>query len=199
MDSEVYVKLEELEDIIKESGFTWLAHGTGRSNDDVIASIFDIGLRTKDNSLYYTTIGLSAPTPELIASYKDLNLPLPTMDKLKEKLNNWPHLNSKNIIIIRVPTMFINMIGDQADLDGEMYGAFFTEQLQENGKATFYLDPKFIVGCYNSETGLVRLNKKFETKLSSKSNEELKEKYQKTLEKTNLRLKRLAEEVGFIL
>lgn len=65
--SDTYVTLEQLAPILSETGYICLGHGTGRSgnSNEVVDSIFDSGLRTKYNSLYYTTIVLSIPTPEL--------------------------------------------------------------------------------------------------------------------------------------
>ena len=51
INQDTYVKLEQLESMFSEPGYTYLGHGTGRSgnNDQVIDSIFENGLRTKDN------------------------------------------------------------------------------------------------------------------------------------------------------
>ena len=56
--------IQALESILKDDKFLVLGHGTGRkgAGADVVKSIFENGLRTKDNSLYYTTIGLDIPS-----------------------------------------------------------------------------------------------------------------------------------------
>ena len=92
-----YVKIEELEKLFSDTGYICLGHGIGRSgdSDDIVNMIFNNGLRTKDNSLYFTTVVLSTPTPELKQQYNDLGLPLPSMESLKNQLNNWQHLDSK--------------------------------------------------------------------------------------------------------
>lgn len=192
--SETYVTLEELEPLLSESGYMCYGHGIGRkgNSEEVVDSIFKEGLRTKNNSLYYTTVGLSTPTPELKAQLKEIGMQEPTIENLKREFNNWQHLNSRKIIIARIPTEYINKTGDRSDLDGEMFGAFYTQKTQPNGQKTNYLAPKFIIGCFDVDKQTVRLNKKFEKNLTSESIEKLKENYKKTVAKTNARKERQA-------
>ena len=89
----------------------------------------------------------------------------------------------KKIIIARMPTEYINSMGDRSDRDGEMFGAFYIQELQPDGKTTNYLDSKFIVGCFDVEKQAVRLNKNYERTLSHETIEKLKERYKKALEK----------------
>lgn len=190
-----YMTLEELEPLLSEDGYFFLGHGTGRrgNSEEIVESIFSEGLRTKDNSLSLTTIGLSTPSSELKKIYKEIGLPEPNIDDLKKQLNNWQHLDSKKIIIARIPTEYINQMADNTDLGGEKYGAFMIEEIESNGKTTNYLDPKFIVGCFDVEKQVVKLNKNFEKNLSESSLKKMKENYKKTLEKTQTRLKDLEE------
>ena len=192
MDAD-YVSFESIQDLLTESGYICLGHGIGRSGDSdaVVDSIFNIGLRTKDNSLYFTTIILSTPTPELIQQYQKFNLPTPTLENVKHLFNNWPHQNSKKIIIARIPVKYINYNGDRTDIDGEMYRAFYIEK-KDSEKITYYLDPKFIIGCFDVDKQMIRLNKNFENQLSEESIETLKTGYKIALEKTHDRLERTA-------
>lgn len=189
-EQNVYMTLEELAPLLSESGYMCFGHGTGRkgNSDEVVDSIFSEGLRTKNNSLYYTTIGLTTPTPENKELLKEIGMPEPTIEGLKTQFNNWQHQDSKKIIIARVPTEYINKLGERSDLDGEMYGAFYIQELQPNGQATNYLDPKFIVGCFDVEKQAVRMNKRFERTLSEQSIQQIKSAYKKTVEKTKARL-----------
>ena len=143
-----YATLEQLEPLLSEPGYMCFGHGTGRmgNSNEVVDSIFKKGLRTKDNSLYFTSIGLSTPTPELKAQYKELGLPEPNIEDLKRQFNNWQHQDSKKIIIARLPIEYINQMGDRSDRNGEMFGAFYNQEVQENGDVTYYLDSKFILG-----------------------------------------------------
>ena len=192
-----YMTLEELEPILSESGYMCLGHGTGRkgNDDEIVDSIFSEGLRTKNNSLALTTIGLSTPTPELKQQYAEYGIPEPTMDGLKEQLNHWQHLDSQKIILARVPTEYINQLGDRSDLDGEMYGAFMVEEIQSNGKTTNYLDPRYIIGCYDVEKKAVRMNPCFERTLTNQTINTLKTKYKRKLDKTKQRLARAEQEM----
>lgn len=189
---ETYVTLEQLEPLLSESGYMCFGHGTGRkgNSEEVVDSIFNEGLRTKNNSLYYTTIGLSTPTPEIKAQLQEIGMKEPSIEDLKNQFNNWQHQDSKKIIIARIPTKYINKAGDRSDLDGEMYGAFYTQKSQPNGQATNYLDSKFIVGCFDVDKQTVRLNKNFERTLTPETIEQLKENYKKTVEKTKARKER---------
>lgn len=191
-NNDIYVSLEQLSPILSEQGYMCLGHGTGRTgnSEEVVDSIFSNGLRAKDNSLYFTTIGLSTPTPEIIQQYAELGIPAPTLEDLKNQMNNWQHQDSKKIIIARIPTEYINMMGDRSDLDGEMYGAFMTEKEDLSGNKTSYLDPKFIIGCFDVEKQQVKLNKSFESTLSPETIERLKEGYKRALEKTKERIQK---------
>lgn len=184
------VTLEQLAPILSESGYMCVGHGTGRSgnSDEIVDAIFKKGLRTKDNSLYFTSIVLSTPTPELIKQYEEMGIPKPTLESLRQQLNNWQHQDSKKIIIARIPTEYVNTMGDRSDLDGEMFGAFMNEEHQENGKSTYYLDTRFIVGCFDVDTQTVRLNKAFERTLSQRTIKQLHEEYSKIVTKTKKRI-----------
>lgn len=194
-----YVKIEELKKIFSDTGYICLGHGIGRRGDssNIVNMIFNNGLRTKNNSLYFTTVVLSSPTPEIKQQYHDLGLPLPSIESLKNQLNNWQHLSSKKIIIARIPTKYININGDRSDRDGEMYGAFMTEKLSREGKVTYYLDPKFIIGCFDVEKQETELNNKFEPDLLPSSIAQLESRYKRVLEKTRERLKQLEETIFF--
>lgn len=188
-NQEAYVTLEQLTPILSESGYLCVGHGTGRSgnSDEVVDSIFQNGLRTKDNSLYFTSIVLSTPTPELIKQYEENGMPRPTKEGLQQQLNNWQHQDSKKVIIARIPMEYINMIGDRSDLDGEMYGAFMITRLQEDGTPRYYLDSKFILGSYDVDTQTVKLNKSFERTLSERTKRQLQDGYAKAVAKTKKR------------
>ena len=130
---ETLCTLSDIKDILNEERYFCLGHGTGRSGDkeEIVKSIFKTGLRTKDNSLFYTSIGLDTGD----------------IEKLETKLNNWEHCESKKIILMRIPIKYINALGDTSDLDGERYGAFMLKR-EESGKIVNYVDPKLIIGFY---------------------------------------------------
>lgn len=171
------MKLEELKNIIQDNSYFYMGHGTGRNGNssEIVQTIFDEGLRTKDNSLYYTTVGLDTTN----------------LERLKERLNNWQHLNSKKIIMIRIPIEYINIYGDTGDLNAERYGAFMLERENSQGKKIYYLNPKFIIGCYDVEKQLLKLNPNFEEKLTDQSIKELKENLKKAQDRAQERYNKI--------
>lgn len=179
----------EFEDIMSEQGYTYFGHGVGNGEDvdKIVRQIFNEGLRTKNNSLCLTTIGLDTPTPELKMMYQEIGLEEPSMNSLKQKLDNWEHKDSKKIILIRVPTEYINRNGNGTDMNGEMYGAFMSEKQQMDGKSINYLDSNFIIGCYDSSTGDVELNKSFERTLSSETLSKIQTRFQNAINKVKAR------------
>ncbi|MBP3461555.1 MAG: hypothetical protein Q4E39_04530 [bacterium] len=187
---EIYVTMEQLEPILSESGYSYYAHGTGRKGNDesVVDSIFEMGLRTKDNSLYKTSKQMGMPTLEMISKYQELGLNPPTLEEVENEFNNWDHKDSKKIIILRLPNEYINQSADNGDLQGEKYGAFMTEMYDENQNMNLYVDSQFIIGCYDVEKQAVRINKKFERIMSEDTLSKVKERYKKVLEITKKRL-----------
>ena len=63
---------------------------------------------------------------------------------------------------------------------------------EESGKRVNYVDPKFIVGCYDTSVHEFESNDKFEKSLSKESIETLEKQYGEALEKTKTRLERLS-------
>lgn len=176
---DTYVELDDLISILIEDGFTILGHGTG-SNNEVINSIFNKGLRASHTSIYYTTVGLD----------------ITNVQALKEKLNNWEHLDSENIILIKLPNRFFNMYGNSSDLECERTYAFVNEYSDINGNITYYLEPKFIVGAYNRNTGLVTMNKNFELVLSDNTIKEMEAKLLKAMAKVWERNQELEKQIA---
>lgn len=175
-DNKQYKTLQELQPALQEDGYLILGHGTGRSGSshEIVESIFNEGLRTKENSLYYTTVGLETSN----------------MDKFQNQLTNWPHLASEKIILAKVPIEYINMYGNASDLDNEKYGAFTIDKKDDMGKVTKYLNPSFIIGCYDTTTNQVEMNNKYEQQLSNETLSTVKLKYKEAMEKTKSRIER---------
>lgn len=174
------VKLEELKDCLTEEGYTIFGHGTGGNNIEAVDSIFSNGLRASHASLFYTTENLFIGE---------------NLEQLTNKLNHWDHMDSENIILIKLPNKYFNTLGDSLDLDCEKTGAFVNEKIDENGKKVYYLDPKFIIGAYNRNISGVNLNPNFEKVLSKSSIREMNDKLLKTIKKTKEKFKRLEEQL----
>ncbi len=187
------VKFHEVVPMLIDSDYIWVGHGTGRSNDseETINSIFENGLRTKDNSLFFASFVLSAPSEFLINEYKKMDASPPTIDTLKKQLNNWPHANSKKIVLIRVPRKYINWRGEKSDLEGEMYGAIMNEVKLDNGDIKLYVDPRFIFGYYDANIKIFRINERFEKEYTEETMSKLRKGYIKALRDSKNRLRRL--------
>lgn len=160
-DSEVVSKttLEELKNRIGNTdGYTILVHGTHFTDEEVKNLIFKEGLRTtgknEETSLNYTTQPLD------INSY--------SVDELREKFEKYDH-NNRNMVIIRLPNEYFNIYDTTGDRECRKSRAFMKGKVQVDGGYKYVLDPKFIVGSYNTETMETMLNNSFEKELTNET------------------------------
>ena len=165
--------IEEFKDLLTNPEYEYYMHGTGRKGNDeqaaVISSIFENGLRTYKGRMFLTT-----------EFFGDGNYMKQQWDAVKNAMDNWPHMGSKNIIIIRLPKKYL-LLNAPEEL-GIRDAAFYVDVDEGNTEPTKYVNPKFIVGCYLSKTGNLTLNPKFEKELLPETIKELDEKYQQCLE-----------------
>ena len=143
-------KLEEYKDLLTDPNYEYYMHGTCGSGTDVqgqarlqsriISSIFKNGLRTKDGNLYFTSNCMG-----------DGNCIKDEWDSVKDTMNNWPHMGSENIIIMRLPKKYLNHL--VSDGYAERTEACCVDVDLGYDEPTKYVNPKFIVGCYHSKTG----------------------------------------------
>lgn len=145
----------------------YLAHGTGRGgeNEDVVNSILKYGLRCKDESLYFTTCSIGVGSDIL---YTDENL---------NNFNNWPHLHSRFIVFVSVPTDYLML----PDMMGDRCNAYFVRydinQANNFNIATgVYVMPEFIAGYFDSKTQEFVDNPNYYENLSNKVKTKLFEK-----------------------
>ena len=158
IDSDIVSKttLEELKNRIGNTdGYTILVHGTHFNDEEVKNLIFKEGLRTtgknEETSLNYTTQPLD------INSY--------SIDELREKFEKYDH-NNRNMVIIRLPNEYFNIYDTTGDRECRKSRAFMKGKVQVDGGYKYVLDPKFIVGSYNTETMETMLNNSFEKELT---------------------------------
>lgn len=171
--------LEDCKEMLTEKGFLYSGHGTN-GEYDVVSSIFNIGLRTSHESLYYTSINLSLGGEEGWVEFK-------------QNLNNWQHKNTKNIIILKLPLKYLNTYGDEAY---EKYNAFYVQK-EFDGRIQNFVDSKFIVGCYNANTKKFEINPNFEAELTVESKKDLENKLLIAKNLTKERLERLSDNDSF--
>ena len=158
--------LEDLKNIIGNTeGYVVLIRGTNMTNDEVKNMIFKEGLRTTkfDEA---TTLDKTT-TPFDISRY--------TSEEIKNVFENYDH-NNKNMVVIKLPLEYFNIYDNTADLDCRKSRAFMKDKIYIDGRYKYLLDPKFIVGSYNTETMETMLNPAFERKLTVETKNELREK-----------------------
>lgn len=158
--------LEDLKNSVGNTdGYVVLVHGTHLTNDEVQSLIFSKGLKTT-NFNEETTLDKTT-SPFDISKY--------TAEEIKERFERYDH-NNKNMIVIKLPLEFFNMYDYTGDLDCRKSRAFMKEKVYTDGRYQYLLDPKFIVGSYNTETMETMLNPSYEKELSVETRKELKEK-----------------------
>ena len=143
-------------------GYTVLVHGTHLTDTEVEKMIFKEGLRAtgknEESSLVHTTQPLDIETYSL--------------EELKSKMDNYGH-NNRNMVIIKLPNKYFNMYADYGDRNCTRTRAFM-KKIQVDGGYKYVLDPKFIVGSYNTETMQATLNNSFERELTNETRLQLK-------------------------
>lgn len=166
-----FVKLEDLEDVCSLDNCVIYGHGTGSSGDshEIVESIFHQGIKGYEslgnmvgedrNDKISGSTDISDQAVGLWAS-QDGKF---SSNDLEEKLNHWPHRESKNIILIRLPEDYFHSM---TNIRSEMSRPFYTVHEDESGHRSHYLDRRFILGNYNTETGLVELNNDFEPEIT---------------------------------
>ena len=158
--------LEDLKNIIGNTeGYVVLIHGTHMTNEEVQSMIFKEGLRTT-NFNEKTTLDKTTK-PFDISKY--------TSEEIKRLFENYDH-NNKNMVVIKLPLEYFNKYDFTGDLDCRKTRAFMKDKIYIDGRYKYLLDPKFIVGSYNTETMETMLNPSFERELTVETKKELREK-----------------------
>lgn len=143
-------------------GYTVLVHGTHLTDTEVEKMIFKEGLmatgKNEESSLEHTT--------------QPLDIETYSVEELKSKMDNYGH-NNKNMVIIKLPNKYFNMYANYGDRDCTRSRAFM-KKIQVDGGYKYVLDPKFIVGSYNTETTEAILNSSFERELTNETRMQLK-------------------------
>ena len=162
---EVISKEEELKGFFKDKNNIYFGHGTP-GGEETIDSILDIGLKVKDPEAvrgYMATLrGLSSTTIEWGQGTDDM------FDDKKAILDNWPHKESDNIIIISAPKEY-ELSASELRGAGDPYEAFYVGSEHEG----YRLRPEFIRGIYNANSHSITLNENFYENLPEESQEKL--------------------------
>ena len=188
-----YIKLEEIADLCDFDNTMICGHGTASAGNghEVVESIFDEGVKGFESlgSMASSadegneTVGSTDLTDNTVGLWSSMEGEL-DFSKMKEKLDNWPHRNAKNVVLMRFPIEYYHV---DTEVGSERTQAYFTEHKDKNGRATNYIDRRFIIGNYNAETGQVELNPNFEPNISGDFKNELDERLRKVQEQTKRR------------
>ena len=184
-----FIKLEEIANLCDFDNMMIYGHGTASAGDghEVVESIFDEGVKGfeslgsmigEDRGSH--TVGSTDLTDNAVGLWSPMDGEL-DFQKLKEKLDHWPHRDAKNVILMRFP---IEYYYAYTEFPSERTRAYFTEHEDKNGQATNYIDRRFIIGNYDAETGEVELNPHFEPNITGDFKKELDERLAEVQEQT---------------
>ncbi|MBR2996998.1 hypothetical protein IKF33_00980 [Candidatus Saccharibacteria bacterium] len=187
-----FVKLEEIANLCSFENTMISGHGTASAGNshEVVESIFDEGVKGFESlgnmvsmNRGNEVVGSTDLTDNTVGLWSSMEGRL-DFQKMKEKLDNWPHRGAKNVILMRFPLDYHH---GYTEVGSERTQAYFTEHEDKNGQATNYIDRRFIIGNYNSETGQVELNPNFEPNITGDFKKELDERLAKVQEQTKKR------------
>ena len=158
--------LEEskIEDIFQSNHDFYLGHGTS-GGEEVISSILENGLMTVNpeaikaygntlRGLDSTTIAFGEGTESLFSEQRNL-------------LDNWPHKDSKNVVIVSIPKKYA-LRNTEVGL-ADLYEPFYIGSIEEGYK----LRPEFIKGIYNADSHAFTPNDNFYQNLKPEQQKEL--------------------------
>lgn len=143
----------QLSDVFNNEETLYWGHGTP-GDDEVINSILQMGLKVKDPKAVagygFHLEGLTSTAVILGLGKDDL------FDTVSEQLNNWPHKNSENIVIISLPKEYL-LPKLEISSNVDAYEQFYIGN-EEDG---YKLRPEFIRGVYNSVNHSFTFNENF--------------------------------------
>lgn len=150
--------------ILNNNQNVYYGHGTGTDDNKVTESIMNNGLRCSHGSLYFTSVALGTGS-EISKSKQEL-------------LRNWPHGDSKIIIIVSLPSKYniIDTPGTPTYNKGNSAYYYIPSEIirKKNGLTdSFYVMPEFIIGYYDSRTNSFIPNAKYYEKLSEQEQKKL--------------------------
>ena len=142
----------------------YYGHGTGIDSPEITNSIIKNGLRCSHGSLYYTSVALGIGN----------HIEKEEIDMLK----NWPHKNSKIIIIVSLPIKY-KILDNPSIGTYNMADAAFYYIPNENIRKEYdltnspYVMPEFIAGYYDANNDSFTPNLRYYEKLSKEKQEKL--------------------------
>ena len=157
--------LEQLNMEFNDSSLLYFGHGTPL--DSTVDSILITGLKVKNpkkiraydshlRGLDSTTIGFTTGSDSLYSNERNL-------------LDNWPHKESKNIIIVALPINYLFSPIQTRNYNTDLYEQFYIGSEEEG----YILRPEFIKGVYDARTHSFTPNKNFYKNLPDDAKERL--------------------------
>ena len=155
----------QLKEVFNDKEMLYLGHGT-QGDASVINSIFKSGLKVKDPEFVrgygFHLEGVNSTTNPLGIGNDGL------FDNVREELNNWPHRESENIVIISLPKQYLFTESEVRSFFVDAYEQFYIG----NEESGYKLRPEFIKGVYNSTEHSFTLNENFYKNFSDERKEE---------------------------
>ena len=194
-----FIGLEEIANLCDFDNTMICGHGTASAGDghEVIEDIFEEGVKGFESlsnmvgeNRRNEVVGSTDLTDNTIGLWSSMEGGL-DFSKMKEYLDNWPHRNAKNIILMRFPIEYYHAY---TEVGGERTQAYFIEHEDKQGQPTHYIDRRFIIGNYDAETGQVELNPHFEPNISGDFKKELDERLRAVREQTERRHEAIKKE-----
>ena len=156
----------EIRKYFKGSKEYYFGHGTPEG-DEIVSSIFQEGLRVN-------TVGRKVKNMDGLNSLRGLESTTITIGEgsdtlfheYKEKLDNWPHNESDNIIIISLPGEYFL----PQKQNNDRYESFYIHSPNDE---FYFLRPEFIKGVYNANTQSFTLNENYYQLLSKEQTAKL--------------------------
>ena len=194
-----FIKLEDVDRLYPMDGYMLYGHGTGRAGNDheTIEKIFEEGLRgyqSLDNMITVnetrSVVGSTDLTDTAVGLWGSSGGTPYDATELKDSLDHWKHLKSENIILMRLPEKYYHA---QTSSHLERFKPYFTVAPDSTGQKRQYLDRRFILGNYNTQTGLIELNEHFEPEVTGDFKAEMDARLASTKSETVARQARLEQ------
>lgn len=154
----------EINKLLNNPQNMYFGHGTGVENDEVIQSIMNNGLRCSHGSLYFTSVTLGVGSQIL--------------EPEQEMLKNWPHKDSKNIIIVSLPLQYkiLDTVGIPTYNQGDAAYYYIPDEVKRERFSLTnspYVMPEFIVGYYDARNDSFIQNPRYYENLQEHEQNEL--------------------------
>lgn len=142
----------EINKLLNNTQNMYFGHGIEIEDSEVIQSIMNNGLRCSHGSLYFTSValGIGSQIPE----------------SEQEMLKNWPHKDSKIIVIVSLPLQYkiIELVGTATYNQGDAAYYYIPDEItREKFSLTNspYVMPEFIVGYYDARNDSFTSNPRY--------------------------------------